>query len=103
MSNLIISGNCSAANEKHDIPYLHDDIWRLYKVAKKGTLTKSLTQAKIKTVGDFIVRLYLNHQSLEEVLVAFQSYYCILHLHTTLTPWFFLHLFAAQLIKCFWL
>ncbi|KAJ9559853.1 hypothetical protein OSB04_005013 [Centaurea solstitialis] len=55
------------SNEKHDIPYLQDAVWRLYKIGKKGNLTKSLTQAKIKTVGDFIARLYLNRQSLEEI------------------------------------
>ncbi|KAI3684551.1 hypothetical protein L6452_33775 [Arctium lappa] len=54
-------------DEKHHIPSLDDDVWRLYKIGKKGTLTKSLTQAKIRTVGDFIERLFLNRQCLEEI------------------------------------
>ncbi|KAJ9559902.1 hypothetical protein OSB04_005062 [Centaurea solstitialis] len=65
--NLIINGSFSAANKKHDIPYLDDDVWRLRMIRKKGPLTESLAQAKIKTVGDFIVRRFLNLQCLVEI------------------------------------
>ncbi|PWA91614.1 hypothetical protein CTI12_AA089100 [Artemisia annua] len=52
------------------IPFLHDEVWRLYKVGKKGSLVRSLNEAKIKTVGDFIICLFLRPQYLEEIFAG---------------------------------
>ncbi|KAI3807056.1 hypothetical protein L1987_22976 [Smallanthus sonchifolius] len=55
------------AYNKHPIPSLHDDVWRLYNIDRKGTLAESLINADINNVEDFIVRLFLHPQCIKEI------------------------------------
>ncbi|KAL9996849.1 putative CALMODULIN-BINDING PROTEIN60 [Helianthus debilis subsp. tardiflorus] len=66
----MLSDRRNEANAKHPIPSLDDDVWRLYNIKKKGTLAECLINAKIKTVGDFIVQLFLHPQRLKEIFDA---------------------------------
>ncbi|KAK9073492.1 hypothetical protein SSX86_007816 [Deinandra increscens subsp. villosa] len=64
---------CDRRNEasmKHPTPSLDDDVWRLDNIAKDGTLSNNLIKAGIKTVGDFIVSLFLHRLRLEKILGA---------------------------------
>ncbi|KAI3737292.1 hypothetical protein L2E82_27289 [Cichorium intybus] len=55
------------AYKKHRIPSLHDDVWRLNKVDRKGCLAKNLKQEGIKTVGNFLVHLFRQPKHLMEI------------------------------------
>ncbi|KAJ0603789.1 putative CALMODULIN-BINDING PROTEIN60 [Helianthus annuus] len=83
----MLSDRRNEANAKHPIPSLDDDIWRLYNIKKKGTLAECLINAKIKTVGDFIVQLFLHPQCLKEevakklVVTAFKNWPDVIHIN----------------------
>lgn len=40
--------------KKHYPPKLHDEVWRLEKIAKEGQLHKKLSNARVQTVEDFL-------------------------------------------------
>ncbi|XVE89583.1 hypothetical protein DITRI_Ditri20bG0007600 [Diplodiscus trichospermus] len=48
--------------KKHHPPFMHDDVWRLEKIAKKGVFHKQLASHKILTVKDFL-RLHVTDPS----------------------------------------
>ncbi|CAL0320149.1 unnamed protein product [Lupinus luteus] len=54
--------------KKHYPPALHDEVWRLDRIAKDGALHKKLIQAKISTVEDFLRILVRDPQKLRSIL-----------------------------------
>ncbi|XP_061344867.1 calmodulin-binding protein 60 E-like isoform X2 [Gastrolobium bilobum] len=54
--------------KKHYPPALHDEVWRLDRIAKDGALHKKLIQAKIVTVEDFLRLLVREPQKLRSIL-----------------------------------
>ncbi|XP_027367318.1 calmodulin-binding protein 60 A-like [Abrus precatorius] len=55
------------SNKKHYPPYLHDEVWRLEKIAKNGPIRERLSLHGIDTVKD-LLRLYTtNPSSLSEI------------------------------------
>ncbi|MED6135659.1 Calmodulin-binding protein 60 E [Stylosanthes scabra] len=54
--------------KKHYPPALHDEVWRLDRIAKDGALHKKLIQAKIVTVEDFLRLLVRDPQRLRSIL-----------------------------------
>ncbi|KAJ1436938.1 hypothetical protein SESBI_03773 [Sesbania bispinosa] len=54
--------------KKHYPPALHDEVWRLDRIAKDGALHKKLIQAKILTVEDFLRLLVREPQKLRSIL-----------------------------------
>ncbi|KAF7838169.1 calmodulin-binding protein 60 E-like [Senna tora] len=54
--------------KKHYPPALHDEVWRLDRIAKDGALHKKLIQAKIVTVEDFLRVLVRDPQKLRSIL-----------------------------------
>ncbi|XP_027354024.1 calmodulin-binding protein 60 F-like isoform X1 [Abrus precatorius] len=54
--------------KKHYPPALHDEVWRLDRIAKDGALHKKLIQAKIATVEDFLRILVREPQKLRSIL-----------------------------------
>ncbi|KAJ9559856.1 hypothetical protein OSB04_005016 [Centaurea solstitialis] len=65
--SFVVSDKRKDMYKNHDIPDLHDEVWRLRMIGRRGPVANSLAQDKIKTVGDFIVRLFLNRQCLVEI------------------------------------
>lgn len=54
--------------KKHYPPALHDEVWRLDRIAKDGALHKKLIQSRIVTVEDFLRLLVREPQKLRSVL-----------------------------------
>ncbi|XP_054805172.1 calmodulin-binding protein 60 F-like [Prosopis cineraria] len=54
--------------KKHYPPALHDEVWRLDRIAKDGALHKKLIQANIVTVEDFLRLLVRDPQKLRSIL-----------------------------------
>ncbi|KAK7281478.1 hypothetical protein RIF29_09517 [Crotalaria pallida] len=54
--------------KKHYPPALHDEVWRLDRIAKDGALHKKLIQSKILTVEDFLRVLVRDPQKLRSIL-----------------------------------
>ncbi|GLT85380.1 hypothetical protein SLE2022_035710 [Rubroshorea leprosula] len=54
--------------KKHYPPALHDEVWRLDRIAKDGALHKKLLEAKIVTVEDFLRLLVRDTQKLRNIL-----------------------------------
>ncbi|GKV03345.1 hypothetical protein SLEP1_g15663 [Rubroshorea leprosula] len=54
--------------KKHYPPALHDEVWRLDRIAKDGALHKKLLKAKIVTVEDFLRLLVRDTQKLRNIL-----------------------------------
>ncbi|PON52370.1 Calmodulin-binding protein [Parasponia andersonii] len=54
--------------KKHYPPALHDEVWRLDRIAKDGALHKKLIKADIVTVEDFLRLLVKDHQKLRSIL-----------------------------------
>lgn len=54
--------------KKHYPPALHDEVWRLDRIAKDGALHKKLIQARIVTVEDFLRILVREPQKLRSIL-----------------------------------
>ncbi|KAK9947377.1 hypothetical protein M0R45_003006 [Rubus argutus] len=54
--------------KKHYPPALHDEVWRLDRIAKDGALHKKLIKAEIVTVEDFLRLLVKDPQSLRSIL-----------------------------------
>ncbi|XP_043700233.1 calmodulin-binding protein 60 E-like [Telopea speciosissima] len=54
--------------KKHYPPALHDEVWRLDRIAKDGALHKKLTKAEIFTVEDFLRLLVRDPQKLRSIL-----------------------------------
>lgn len=54
--------------KKHYPPALHDEVWRLDRIAKDGALHKKLVQAEILTVEDFLRLLVRDPQRLRHIL-----------------------------------
>lgn len=53
--------------KKHYPPALHDEVWRLDRIAKDGALHKKLLKAEIATVEDFLRLLVRDPQKLRNV------------------------------------
>lgn len=53
--------------KKHYPPALHDEVWRLDRIAKDGALHKKLLKAEILTVQDFLRLLVRDPQRLRNV------------------------------------
>lgn len=58
---------CSAAYQKHDIPSLDDEVWRLCWIAKDGKICKKLEENEIYKVKDFITQYHSNESLLRSV------------------------------------
>ncbi|KAK2450498.1 Calmodulin-binding protein 60 E [Trifolium repens] len=54
--------------KKHYPPALHDEVWRLDRIAKDGALHKKLIQSRIVTVEDFLRLLVREPQKLRSIL-----------------------------------
>ncbi|KAK0571288.1 hypothetical protein LWI29_013665 [Acer saccharum] len=54
--------------KKHYPPALHDEVWRLDRIAKDGALHKKLIKADISTVEDFLRLLVKDPQKLRNIL-----------------------------------
>ncbi|KAJ7955603.1 Calmodulin-binding protein [Quillaja saponaria] len=54
--------------KKHYPPTLHDEVWRLDRIAKDGALHKKLIHAKVVTVEDFLRVLVRDPQKLRSIL-----------------------------------
>ncbi|XVE97502.1 hypothetical protein REPUB_Repub03eG0025000 [Reevesia pubescens] len=54
--------------KKHYPPALHDEVWRLDRIAKDGALHKKLLKAEIVTVEDFLRLLFRDPQRLRNFL-----------------------------------
>ncbi|XP_015577479.1 calmodulin-binding protein 60 E [Ricinus communis] len=54
--------------KKHYPPALHDEVWRLDRIAKDGALHKKLVKAQIVTVEDFLRLLVRDPQKLRNIL-----------------------------------
>ncbi|KAK6249141.1 hypothetical protein QUC31_020706 [Theobroma cacao] len=54
--------------KKHYPPALHDEVWRLDRIAKDGALHKKLLKAEIVTVEDFLRLLVRDPQRLRNIL-----------------------------------
>lgn len=54
--------------KKHYPPALHDEVWRLDRIAKDGALHKKLVKAEIVTVEDFLRFLVRDPQKLRNIL-----------------------------------
>lgn len=54
--------------KKHYPPALHDEVWRLDRIAKDGALHKKLLKAEILTVQDFLRLLVRDPQRLRNIL-----------------------------------
>ncbi|XP_022750220.1 calmodulin-binding protein 60 E-like isoform X2 [Durio zibethinus] len=54
--------------KKHYPPALHDEVWRLDRIAKDGALHRRLLKAEIVTVKDFLQLLVRNPQRLRNIL-----------------------------------
>ncbi|XP_059635468.1 calmodulin-binding protein 60 E-like [Cornus florida] len=54
--------------KKHYPPALHDEVWRLDRIAKDGALHKKLIKAEIITVEDFLRVLVRDQQRLRNIL-----------------------------------
>ncbi|KAK4804399.1 hypothetical protein SAY86_004216 [Trapa natans] len=54
--------------KKHHPPSLLDEVWRLEKIGKDGAFHRRLTQANIKSVKDFLVRLFIDPSNLRDIL-----------------------------------
>lgn len=57
--------------KKHYPPALHDEVWRLDRIAKDGALHKKLIQSRIVTVEDFLRLLVREPQKLRSVRIQF--------------------------------
>lgn len=55
---------CFAVYKKHYPPALHDEVWRLDRIAGDRALQKKLTQAHVVTVEDFLQLLTRDPQKL---------------------------------------
>lgn len=56
-------------NEKHDPPYLCDDVWRLKNISRVGKVYDRLKEQEVETVEDFLVRLLRDSEQLKSVIV----------------------------------
>lgn len=61
-----------AVYKKHYPPALHDEVWRLDRIAKDGALHKKLVSASILTVEDFLRLLVRDQQKLRSVRTCSQ-------------------------------
>ncbi|KAK6944382.1 Calmodulin binding protein, central domain [Dillenia turbinata] len=59
--------------KKHYPPALHDEVWRLDRIAKDGALHKKLVAAGITTVEDFLRVLVRDQQKLRNILGSAMS------------------------------
>lgn len=56
--------------KKHYPPALHDEVWRLDRIAKDGALHKKLISVEIVTVEDFLRLLVKDPQRLRSVRIS---------------------------------
>ena len=55
-------------SQKHDIPSLDDDVWRLQKISKDGVFHEALKGSGIFSVKDFLTSYYKDEHTLRKVL-----------------------------------
>ena len=60
--------------KKHYPPALHDEVWRLDRIAKDGALHKKLVKSQIVTVEDFLRLLVRDPQKLRSVRISTTHY-----------------------------
>lgn len=60
-----------AVYKKHYPPALHDEVWRLDRIAKDGALHKKLMNSEVITVEDFLRVLVRDPQRLRNVRFFF--------------------------------
>lgn len=72
--------------KKHYPPALHDEVWRLDRIAKDGALHKKLVNANILTVEDFLRFLVRDPQRLRNV----RSHFSLSNIPFMCSPLFFL-------------
>ncbi|XP_056165410.1 calmodulin-binding protein 60 B-like [Syzygium oleosum] len=66
--NFVVKDHRGELNKKHHPPSLSDEVWRLEKVAKDGTLQKRMTSRGINTVQDFLQLYEADASSLRNIL-----------------------------------
>ncbi|KAF8038866.1 hypothetical protein BT93_B1425 [Corymbia citriodora subsp. variegata] len=66
--SFVVKDHRGELNKKHHPPSLSDEVWRLEKVAKDGTLQKRMTSRGINTVQDFLQMYEANAPSLRNIL-----------------------------------
>ena len=68
VTNLLLL--CSVVYKKHYPRALHDEVWRLDRIAKDGALHKKLIKAEIVSVEDFLRLLVKDPQRLRSVSIC---------------------------------
>ncbi|GJM95468.1 hypothetical protein PR202_ga12206 [Eleusine coracana subsp. coracana] len=63
----IVKDRRGEGSKKHDIPLLHDDVWRMKKIARGGVFHKALKSHDINYVQDFLRLYYKDEQALRKV------------------------------------
>ncbi|KAH7865856.1 hypothetical protein Vadar_012172 [Vaccinium darrowii] len=58
---------------KHNLPSPNDEVWRLKNIAKDGPYHNQLVGENIKTVKDFLIRYFINPESLQNVSIVVYS------------------------------
>ncbi|XP_056165407.1 calmodulin-binding protein 60 B-like isoform X2 [Syzygium oleosum] len=64
----VVKDHRGVLNKKHHPPSLSDEVWRLEKVAKDGTLQKRMTSRGINTVQDFLQLYEADASSLKNII-----------------------------------
>jgi hypothetical protein len=80
--------------KKHYPPALHDEVWRLDRIAKDGALHKKLIKAEIVTVEDFLRLLVKDPQRLRSVRI----YLVFTFVHKQFSLSFLFHVLSLSLI-----
>lgn len=80
--------------KKHYPPALHDEVWRLDRIAKDGALHKKLIKADIVTVEDFLCLLVKDPQRLRSVRISSNISFFLKDVCKSIFLVFFLHVKA---------
>lgn len=65
----IVKDRRGEGNQKHDIPLLNDEVWRLKKISKGGVLHVALRGHDILYVKDLLRLYYKDEQALRKILI----------------------------------
>lgn len=69
---------CNVDYQKHNIPSLEDEVWRLCWIAKDGKICERLAEHQIYKVKDFLTVYYLNESVLRQVRKILYILGCLL-------------------------
>lgn len=86
-SCLFVGGVFFSVYKKHYPPALHDEVWRLNRIAKDGALHKKLLKSNIGTVEDFLRILVKDPQKLRSVCASLICEHLHKKLFLDLYPW----------------